>query len=89
MQFGSVTLANQTTAPQRSASIQQQAEGRAALAAVSILSVGCRVSRVASLPSTPDTDTIALCDNIREGWRQHPGGVTTTFGRGSDNIWEG
>lgn len=62
MQFGSVTLANQTTAPQRSASIQRQAEGRAALAAVSILSVGCRVSRVASLPATPDTDTIGSED---------------------------
>ena len=39
------------------------------------LSVGCRVSRVATLPATPDTDTASLHDNIPEGWRQHPGGV--------------
>ena len=46
------------------------------------LSVGCRVSRVATLPATPDTDTVGLHDNIPEGWRQHPGGVATTSRRG-------
>ena len=32
-----------------------------------VRSVGCRVSRVASLPSTPDTYTVGLKEDIREG----------------------
>lgn len=42
-------------------------QDRSALADLFRCSVGCRVSRVASLPATPDTDTRELHDYTPEG----------------------
>jgi hypothetical protein len=42
------------------------------------LSVGCRVSRVATLPSTPDTDTRGLKTDTPEGKNRHAGGYEQT-----------
>lgn len=42
--------------------------------AVVSMSVGCRVSRVATLPSTPDTDTVRLKMYVPEGKNVCAGG---------------